>query len=228
MIDALQRLAPISRSSRRKSPATAPPTLVPASSGRSTRRHQGVHPEALRLHRQYRPGRGWPAPLRPRLCARAVNARHHIRSRQGNRGDGRAERAWLGPRSARLPDIACARALPDGLVAVVSRSSRSGHGGLPRQAQDSWQVRRRICAEIPRGRPWRCRRLSALRPDHGVGHGGRPRDPHRRRRPCRGRRGKAAPLRQDRTAQSWLCRLGPKRHGMLTGQPLFSNCLSKS
>ena len=88
---------------------------------------------------------------------------------------------------------------PEGLVAVVSRSHLD-------PATEAFLAKLKIAGRSDAGR------LSALWPDHGVGHGGRPRDPHRSRRACRGCRGKAAPIRQDRDglAQSGLCRLGPK------------------
>ena len=131
VIDAPQRLAPDIPIVSEEIAGDRSADLGPASSGRSARRHQGVHPEALRLHRQYRPGRGRPAPLRPRLCAGAVNARHDA-------GPGTAIEVTVEPseRGADLAALDC-RTLHvryEGLVAVVSRStSRSGDGGLPRQ-----------------------------------------------------------------------------------------------
>ena len=120
---------------------------------------------------------------------------------------------------------------PEGLVAVVSRSHLD-------PATEAFLAKLKIAGRSDAGSALKFLEVARgvadvyprFGPDHGVGHGGRPRDPHRRRRPCRGRGGKAAPLRQDRDglAQSGLCRLGPRSRPMTGGQPLFSNCLSKS
>ena len=108
-----------------------------------------------------------------------VAARHHVRSRQGNRGraSSRASVARTSPRSTAGPRMcACpARRAVSSPWSATPISIRP-----PRPSSPSSRSLSRSDAgsalKFLAGRPRRRRRLSALRPDHGVGHGGRPRD----------------------------------------------------
>ena len=172
ILEALRRLAPeipvVSEEAAGGEPRLLWQPLLP---GRSAGRHQGIHQEAERLHREYRADRAWAPELRAGLCAGAVAARVDGRERRGDRGRASAERwrrrsgqaSTAGARGARRRP-----ARPDG--AGQPLPSRPRDRGLPRQAQDRQALGRRLVLEVPRDRSRRGRRLSALRPDHGVGH----------------------------------------------------------
>ena len=139
--------------------------------GRSARRHAGIHQPARRIHRQHRPGRRQAAGVRRarhpgtkrRLC------RLHGRERDGRREPGRPA---MGRRSPS----------PSG------RSRRPASSSPPSRSHDNWDElddfldgenvappdHRRQRAQIRPGRRRQRRPLSAPRPDHGMGHRGRP------------------------------------------------------
>ena len=81
--------------------------------GRSARRHQGVHQEERRVHREHRPDRGRPADARHRAGA---GDRHAVARRGGTGRRQERERRRLHARSPR------ARRRPTGLTACASRS----------------------------------------------------------------------------------------------------------
>ena len=92
ILAALQRLAPeIPVVSEEAADDRTAELRAPLLSRRSPRRHQGVHQQAHRLHRQRRADRGRHAPLRPRLCAGPRAARAYARGRRSRRGRARTE-----------------------------------------------------------------------------------------------------------------------------------------
>ena len=186
--------------------------------GRSPRRHQGVHQQAHRLHRQYRPDRE----RTPRFGlvyapARALLALTLARWRgRGGKSSMRASmaRTWpssIAALSARAPGPEGSRGSRQPLP------SRPGHGTILVEAQNRQAIERGLLARssscVARGEGGR---LSAVRPHHGMGY---------RRGPCgagsRGRRGGTAegkPLRYGKTEAGLLnpsfIAWGPRARGV--------------
>ena len=155
------------------------PTLLP---GRSARRHQGVHQEAHRFHRQRRADRE----RRARASASSMRRRASLLAltlelARPSRRSSCPKRARRRSRQATCRHMIEVRTpAPEGLVAVVSRSHLDAETeAFLAGSRSPGKLRRRLLAEVSAGREGRGRRLSALRPDHGMGHC---------RRPCRAAR----------------------------------------
>ena len=195
---------------------------------RSAGRHQGVHQEAQRLHRQHRPDRGrTPGFGLVYAPARALLA---VTLAEGKAVRGRAppERSRRRSRSARLTHAARAHARTEGLTALVSLSH------LDPETEASWRSstlrsdrasgRRSNSLPSPEAKPTSIR--GSAPPWNGTP---RPAMPCSRRRAAWSSTPTAtAPLRQDRAGLrnpsfiAWGCRPPD------AGRPQFSNSLGKS